>query len=96
VLWNLVENGEKIHKKICHFNISKYCQQLIVIVLGKLPYVTWLCCLDYHVVVTMSKQLHKDCSNYIHHRNHLTSKCRTSNRGISLSIDAPFCHLIFR
>jgi hypothetical protein len=65
-------------------------------VLGKLPYVTWLCCLGPHGVVIVSKQLHKDPSNYIHHRNHLTPKCQTSDYGINLSIDTPFCHLIFR
>jgi hypothetical protein len=37
VRWNPLENGEKIHKTFFHFNNSNYYQQLIVMVLGKLP-----------------------------------------------------------
>jgi hypothetical protein len=37
IYWNPLENGDKTHKNICHFNNSKYYQQLKVTVLGKLP-----------------------------------------------------------
>jgi hypothetical protein len=36
VLWNPLENGDRAQIFVCHFNNSKYCQQLKVTVLGKL------------------------------------------------------------
>jgi hypothetical protein len=37
--WNPLENGEKTHNFFGHFDNSKQSQQLILTILGKLPYI---------------------------------------------------------